>query len=706
MTNCATTRTVSPPRPGSIIEYHEFVDARRRGDEAAAASKLAHIADYNHYDCTSTWRLRDWIRSIVPTMGSDGIGRRGPHRRGREVIGGRRARDGREPPGASPDRRAREPLSSRHMLCWPLRLASTEREKKPFWWAYFDRLTNPEDEWVETRGTLIADRVEVIEDWGTIGKEKKPGRTIRMLGTLEPGSTITPGASVRALYEPPVDGMKPPARATRAAANVQKVRSVDVVDGLDAVTIREKPAAPGGGHDQLPMGMFEYTFINDGSLIAAICEVAEHVLARDDLPAQPALDILARRSPRLSLGAFDGDVAAGTYVEAITQTLLNLDRSYVGVQGPPGTGKTYVGSRVVKKLVDEGWRIGVVAQSHAVVENFLHKVLDAGVDPSKVGKVSKDGDTTTPPWTKLELSEEVENFVGLAGCVLGGTAWTFTNTKRVERGALDLLIIDEAGQFSLANTIAVSVAARRLLLLGDPQQLPQVSQGTHPEPVATSALEWIADGNDTMPPERGFFLERTWRMHSRLTAVDSRLSYSGRLDSERDVTDARHLSGVEPGLHAIPVDHSGRDVCSPEEAAEVVRVVESLQDKTWRESKDEEPRPVTPADVIVVAPYNAQVAMIRQHLDEAGFSDTRVGTVDKFQGQEAPIVIVSMTSSSPSDVPRGMEFLLNRNRLNVAISRGQWAALLLHSPKLAEHLPSTPHSLAELGAFLSLVGAA
>ena len=123
--------------------------------------------------------------------------------------------------------------------------------------------------------------------------------------------------------------------------------------------------------------------------------------------------------------------------------------------------------------------------------------------------------------------------------MLGGTAWTFTNTKRVERGALDLLIIDEAGQFSLANTIAVSVAARRLLLLGDPQQLPQVSQGTHPEPVATSALEWIADGNDTMPPDRGFFLERTWRMHSRLTAVDSRLSYSGRLESERDVTDAR-----------------------------------------------------------------------------------------------------------------------------------------------------------------------
>ena len=178
------------------------------------------------------------------------------------------------------------------------------REKKPFWWAYFDRLTNPEDEWVETRGTLVADRVEVIEDWGKIGKEKKPGRTIRMLGTLEPGSTITPGASVRAMYEPPLDGMKPPARATRAAANVQKVRSVDVVDGLDAVTIREKPATPGGGQDQLPMGMFEYTFINDGSLIAAICEVAEHVLARDDLPAQPALDLLARRPPRLVTGNF------------------------------------------------------------------------------------------------------------------------------------------------------------------------------------------------------------------------------------------------------------------------------------------------------------------------------------------------------------------------------------------------------------------
>ncbi|MBC7761746.1 MAG: hypothetical protein H7201_08105, partial [Candidatus Saccharibacteria bacterium] len=224
----------------------------------------------------------------------------------------------------------------------------------------------------------------------------------------------------------------------------------------------------------------------------------------------------------------------------------------------------------------------------------------------------------------------------------------------------------------------------------------------HPEPVDTSALEWIADGHETMPPDRGYFLERTWRMHSALTASVSRLSYAGRLQSEVEVTDVRALSGVAPGVHVVKVNHTGNDVQSVEEAHAVVDLVRTLQKETWRPAADGAARPMTPKDILVVAPYNAQGALLRRELAAAGFTETRVGTVDKFQGQEASVVIVSMTASSAEDVPRGMEFLLNRNRVNVAISRGQWTAYVVRSTSLTDFLPATPSGLEELGASIAL----
>jgi uncharacterized protein len=287
------------------------------------------------------------------------------------------------------------------------------------------------------------------------------------------------------------------------------------------------------------------------------------------------------------------------------------------------------------------------------------------------------------------------------GCVIGGTAWDFTNLNRVERGILDLVVIDEAGQFSFANTLAVSTAATRLMLLGDPQQLPQVSQGSHPEPVDHSALGWLMDGEPTLRPELGYFLERTWRMHPALCARISRLAYDDRLVSQEPVTTARHLGGLEPGLHVVRVDHVGNSVASIEEAREVVAQVRRLLGSTWHDPRAEVvDRPLVEGDVLVVAAYNAQVAVIRGELADAGLTGVRVGTVDRFQGQEAPVVIVSMAASSSDDVPRGMEFLLSRNRVNVAVSRGQWAALVIRSPHLTDHLPATPAGLADLGAFI------
>jgi uncharacterized protein len=288
----------------------------------------------------------------------------------------------------------------------------------------------------------------------------------------------------------------------------------------------------------------------------------------------------------------------------------------------------------------------------------------------------------------------------------GGTAWTFTNPNRLPASPLDLLVVDEAGQFALADTVAVSTAARNLLLLGDPQQLPQVTQGTHPEPVDQSALEWLTDGHDTLPTELGYFLARTWRMHPALCEVVSRLSYERRLSAVA-ATAERSLEGVTPGVGCVLLTHEGNAVASVEEAREVVDQARAVLGRRWRDPSRNRPgnavdRPLDEGDLIVVAAYNAQVWTIRRALAEAGLPRVRVGTVDAFQGQQAVVAIVSTAASSPADVPRGMDFLLNRNRVNVAISRAQWRAVLVRAVGLTDYLPQAPEALAELGAFLGV----
>jgi uncharacterized protein len=284
--------------------------------------------------------------------------------------------------------------------------------------------------------------------------------------------------------------------------------------------------------------------------------------------------------------------------------------------------------------------------------------------------------------------------------------WDFTNAARLPAHPLDLLVVDEAGQFALASTVAVSGAARNLLLLGDPQQLPQVSQGTHPEPVDRSALGWLADGHDTLPVGRGYFLAETWRLHPELCAPVSRLAYEGRLTSVAAAAE-RSLEGVAPGLRCVRVEHTGNAVASVEEAHAVVDLVRSVVGRRWRDPARHQParavdRALAPSDIVVVAAYNAQVWTVRRALDAAGLTGVRVGTVDRFQGQEAPVVIVTLAASSPEDVPRGMEFLLDRHRINVAVSRGQWCAYVVRSTALTDYLPATPDGLAALGAFVGL----
>ena len=430
-------------------------------------------------------------------------------------------------------------------------------------------------------------------------------------------------------------------------------------------------------------------------------------------------DLLFRRAPRLKKGASNAknaenlplevDFSASDLptVDAVHAAVRALDHSYVAVQGPPGAGKTFLASHVIARLVAEGAKVGVVAQSHAVIENLMLACCARdGFDVSRAVRLRGKSVTPDAPWSEVSDSELVELISGAGGLLFGGTVWDYVSERRVPAGSLDVLVVDEAGQFSLTNTVAAARAARSVLLLGDPQQLPQVSTGVHPYPVDVSALGWLSDGAAALDPRFGYFLGESWRMDSALCERVSWLSYDGALASAA-ATAGRALRGVAPGVVSYPVEHAGCSVRSVQEAQAVVDCVRELLGREWVPAADAEPRPLTAEDCIVVAAYNAQVDCVREALIAAGLADSsgagvRVGTVDKFQGQEAAVVLVSLASSRV-DSGRGAGFVLSPNRLNVAVSRGQWQAVLVHSPWVARSVPQDVEEVLALSGFAGLV---
>ena len=430
-------------------------------------------------------------------------------------------------------------------------------------------------------------------------------------------------------------------------------------------------------------------------------------------------DLLFRRAPRLKKSAsntknaenlpreVDFPGSALPTVDAVHAAVRALDHSYVAVQGPPGAGKTFLASHVIARLVAEGAKVGVVAQSHAVIENLMLACCARdGFDASRAVRLRGKSVTPDAPWAEVSDSELTELIAGAGGLLFGGTVWDYVSERRVPAGSLDVLVVDEAGQFSLTNTVAAARAARSVLLLGDPQQLPQVSTGVHPYPVDVSALGWLSDGAAALDPRFGYFLGESWRMDSALCERVSWLSYDGALASAA-ATAGRTLQGVAPGVVSYPVEHVGCSVRSVQEAQAVVECVRELLGREWVPAAGAEPRPLAAEDCIVVAAYNAQVDCVREALIAAGLADSsgagvRVGTVDKFQGQEAAVVLVSLASSRV-DSGRGAGFVLSPNRLNVAVSRGQWQAVLVHSPWVARSVPQDVEEVLALSGFAGLV---
>jgi predicted RecB family nuclease len=680
----------------SITQYAKFCALRDADRPDDAAVVLKEIEDYNRYDCRSTRRLRDWlilraIESSVPPRGPQRPSGTPPEpavnvsdQLERKLMA--YAGDGVDP--RTPEQTAVAMIAAAR--------GYHRREDKPFWWAHFDRVNNPIDEWSSDAGVFVAESAEVVVDWHKPPRAQKMQRHVRLVGELASGELNVDGF---ALYDPPSPAVLTDDPDRRAAGKIT-VLEYDDPETPTAVLVAEKYSGE-QTFDRLPFAVTPGAPLPAKAAKESIEATAALVGAGlPNLPADAVTDILLRRPPRTLGGT--GLPDTGVVVDDITAALLDLDSSYVAVHGPPGTGKTYTSAQVIARLVNaHGWRVGVVAQSHAVVENLLDGVVAAEADPERVGKKRAPEGVA---WCQVAESDYASFIDAGGGCVIGGTTWDFANERRVPRQRLDLLVVEEAGQFSLANTIAVASSARNLLLLGDPQQLPQVSQGTHPEPVDHSALGWLVSdapgGHHTLPRERGYFLDLSYRMHPDVCRPVSRLSYDGRLRAKDDVSGARHLDGVAPGVRVLEIDHAGNSTDSPEEAAAIVAAINRLLGTAWTDESGTSALDQT--GFLVVTPYNAQVVTVRRHLDAAGLRDVQAGTVDKFQGRQAPVVFVSMTASSADDVPRGISFLLNRNRLNVAVSRAKYLAVLVRSAHLTDYLPSTPAGLVDLGAFLAL----
>lgn len=459
-----------------------------------------------------------------------------------------------------------------------------------------------------------------------------------------------------------------------------------------------------------PTALIPYEIVGAKALVGSLLRLGSSVADCGVIglgPFEAARNLLLRRPPGMLLDSSEPLVDEHEKLTEPAKRLVNFisgEPSILPVQGPPGSGKTYTGARVIVELVKQGRRVGITAVSHKVISKLLHEMCKAaraeGVPLIAVQKANDCDGCEDPMVRQVDVNDNRAIADALASGkaqVAGGTAWLWARADMAN--SVDVLFVDEAGQMSLADVLAISQAATSLVLLGDPQQLDQPQRGVHPPGVDVSALAHILNGRATIGADQGLFLAETWRLHPDICAFTSELFYDGRLKSRPENRNQRLNTGSlmsGTGLRFVPVDHTGNQNESPEEVERVEDLVdELLQNGTTWTNKFHETVALKLTDILVVAPYNAQVSALAKRLPVAA----RVGTVDKFQGQEAPVVVYSMTTSTPDDAPRGMEFLYSLNRLNVAISRAQCVAAVVACPALFQVQCKTPRQMELANAF-------
>ena len=430
----------------------------------------------------------------------------------------------------------------------------------------------------------------------------------------------------------------------------------------------------------------------------SLYRIGEWVLANSvDAPGQyrAGRDLLLRNPPRLCHGETLSPLAAEKPEDTACRIVSALRDSVFAIQGPPGSGKTHTGARMICELIKQGKKIGVTALSHKVIRNLLDAVVEAAQEKNIAGVrcIHRENDGEESEGVAVAKKDNQEALAALRSGkanVLGATSWLWSALSASE--VVDVLFIDEAGQMSLSDVLALSQAAKKLILLGDPQQLERPLKGSHPDGAEKSALEHLLNGRKTISQDMGFLLPQTWRLHPSVCSYTSEVFYEGKLSSHA-ITHHRILQGHASingaGLWFVAADHQGNRNSSPEEVEIVAQLVRGLlkPEVKWFRSIGNQ-RQLKADDILIVAPYNAQIADLSARLP-----GLRIGTVDKFQGQEAPVVIYSLTTSSPEDAPRGMEFLFSLNRLNVATSRAMTTVIVVGNPRLFEPDCRTPRQM-------------
>ena len=654
-------------------------NAIAEGDDGEEfALHLRVVEDYNREDCESAARLRGWLEQLRGEVVAGGGDLPRPDLRegdASEAISEldaalERLRDGLlDGVAVDPEERS-EAKHARFVLAHMMEFH--RREDKASWWEYFRLLDLEEDELTDERRAIAG-----LEHVETLDPKSAPLERYRF-----PPQELDarPGDGVFGL-----DGAR--------LGSVDEVnfaaRTIDIKKRKDTATLHPRS------------GVF-HAYVSSKALRESLMRLGEAVLENGldlEAPYWVARRLLLREPPPTNAPNGTLQHAGEPTLDAACRIALALDGDVLPIQGPPGTGKTYTGAKIICDLVRAGLRVGVTAVSHKVIVNLLEAAAEQAVGTElEVSMVHCRKGRYDGPWAIQRMDGYPVIRSGLnAGSieVLGATAWCWARPDFEQ--SVDVLIVDEAGQMSLANVLACAPAARSLVLLGDPQQLEQPLQSSHPEGSEVSALAHLLDGADTMPADKGLFLAETRRLHPDIARFTSEIYYEGRVGSlaglERQALVPRGHVGLElagSGLVYVPVSHQGNQARSLEEADCIRTLVDTLHEHFSWCDQDGNVRPLTTDDILVVAPYNAQVSTLAEALPE--FSD-RIGTVDRFQGQEAPVVIYSMTSSTPEDAPRGMEFLYNRFRFNVATSRARALCILVGSPALFEPECRTPHQM-------------
>ena len=694
----------------SIVYYERWlqsVDTEEFGPHGDV-SVLDELAKYNENDCLSTIALRSWLEErraeVAPTIADDpNLGFLV-----RPLLN----------PNVAPDADSKGELidalnlhrfeidlteetiaENTHRWLMADLLEFHKREKAVDSYEWVAAISMEEQQFVEDSKAIGG--LELVADEGT---QPTTGRTEYSFKTkrtyrFDPRQ-VTDLSSGDGFESPSFHPYRDDPAETGAIASA-KVESIDLENGLlDLSILSDDDPAPA-----VTSG-FGTKFIKKDAFEAALVDIGQSVRSDSATFAPAAHDMLHLSPPRFRDG-FDLTTVSSVSnptPEQITEAIHHLDESYLVIQGPPGTGKTYSSANAILQLVSKGHRIGITSNTHAAVHQLLSEIAlhapnygYAKDKQLKVGlKVNKADDAPTLTGDSIALSAVTDNKRMASKAttfdIIGGTSFLFANADM--RGSVTTLVIDEAGQLSLADTLAVSLAAKNTVLVGDPQQLKQPTRAAHPGTSGLSGLEHINQGHDVVPPNYGILLDVTRRMHPSITGFISEQVYEKKLRSAEEcsrqsIGEGGLVSGH--GLRWLPIEHQGCSSRSVEEAIAVVKIYESLLGKSFTD-KHGVTRPIEPKDIFVIAPYNAQVRELRQRIQSSavvkgiGITDellrSRVGTVDKAQGAEAPVVLVSYTSSSAADIPRNFEFLYDKNRLNVAVSRAQALAVVVASPQL------------------------